>query len=642
MPTNREISIKMTLRDRATAAFKRASTVWGRSLTRIRQAAGALMRRLKLLAVIGIAMVTAAFVKGIKSAIRYGLQLDKLSKLTGVNVKELGKLIYAIEQEHGNQEALAKGLMSLVAALGYAGEGMASYIRYFETLNIVYRDNEGRLITADKLLLKLSDRLSQAKLSTEEMHAVQMLLGKRIARELIPFLKKGRDYIKEMGDEAKILGIIMTAETVVAMKRFDDKLTAVKAGLKGVWLGIAQGLLPHLERLVDWFKDNMPKIIEKAKAFGEAIGQWVKNIVEAEGAWRKFIAALDIPPVIPTRIEEIEKRIGEVRKQLEPGYIKRVWEMMKRGPTYALERTRDLREELKLLQERLGQLRKEQETPPEAGAEPSMPGLGIDIPATAQKMKEIAALRQKLNIEILGMTQGERAAQIAALDDQVTAWLETYGEDGEIAAIIRQYAELRYEDIKKGTEKAKEEFEVLKHLTQQTAQAMQQSMSTFFFDAITGELKTTQDYFRAFGRMMAKILSELMAKAIMTKMLSSSIGGWFGGGGGGLARGGMIQQGQVRPLPYIPQAQEGLMVARGRAVPIIAHDDEMVGTPARLAAAGVGKERWGNQGPARNYTINIQAMDAQSFQDYMENNRDALTKIVKSAFDDNDPIRRMG
>ena len=46
-----------------------------------------------------------------------------------------------------------------------------------------------------------------------------------------------------------------------------------------------------------------------------------------------------------------------------------------------------------------------------------------------------------------------------------------------------------------------------------------------------------------------------------------------------------MSNGSMSPLF---SAAGGGMVASGRAVPIIAHEDEWVGTPARLAQAGIG------------------------------------------------------
>lgn len=54
----------------------------------------------------------------------------------------------------------------------------------------------------------------------------------------------------------------------------------------------------------------------------------------------------------------------------------------------------------------------------------------------------------------------------------------------------------------------------------------------------------------------------------------------------GFADGGIV--GSVGNKLNLPTAANGASVARGRAVPILAHEGEFVGTPARLAEAGIG------------------------------------------------------
>jgi len=54
-----------------------------------------------------------------------------------------------------------------------------------------------------------------------------------------------------------------------------------------------------------------------------------------------------------------------------------------------------------------------------------------------------------------------------------------------------------------------------------TSKAMEKSMSDFFFDAITGKLKTLQDYFAEFGRVVLKILTDLAASKLITSLFGS-------------------------------------------------------------------------------------------------------------------------
>ncbi len=672
MPTNRELSIIMRLRDHATAAFKKASTVWGRSLIRLKKIAVVAMKALAALAAIGIAAVTFAFVKGMRAAGKYMLELDRLNKITGVSTERLGRLIYAMEQEHGSRQALEKGLIALTHGLGEAAEGLASFTDAFDVLGISYRDNEGNVKTADRLMMDLADRFHQGALATEEQAAAMMLLGRRVYGDLVPFLKLGREHIKALGDQGERLGVVIGGDVVAAAKRFDDELTEIRVGIRGVFLSIKTGLLPHLENLAIWFSDNMPRIVERAKQFGEAMGIWIKNIVEAEGVWRKFAAAVAFPMVLPTGLEDVEKRLMTVRKAL--GHVQKDLELFRAIPWYKkapddtawidmlVIRERELLKQFNEIYDRWVELRQRRRE-----ALPEAPQMDAHVRAHKELIKRrkamelealavILAEREKMGLviteeaeklqealEMIGMDSLEK--EIFRIEKQAAAWREYFGDRYEAGLLIAEADKERLAEIAEweegklalARENYKKHCEIMKHLAKETAEGMRQAMSTFFFDAITGELETLDDYMRAFGRTMARMLAELMAQKIKLQFVEPAVGkvlGWVGDLFG-LAKGGQIQQGQVQPLPYA--AQEGAMVARGRAVPIIAHEGEWVGTPARLAAAGIGAGR----DTAPIFNISINAIDTQSFEERLAQHPDVFEGAIVQAMMKSRTIRHI-
>lgn len=63
--------------------------------------------------------------------------------------------------------------------------------------------------------------------------------------------------------------------------------------------------------------------------------------------------------------------------------------------------------------------------------------------------------------------------------------------------------------------------------TKEMLGAMQDSLSSFFEDYLNGELKSAEDYFKAFGRSINKIFADMMAQKTM-EILFGSTGGLFG------------------------------------------------------------------------------------------------------------------
>lgn len=93
--------------------------------------------------------------------------------------------------------------------------------------------------------------------------------------------------------------------------------------------------------------------------------------------------------------------------------------------------------------------------------------------------------------------------------------------------------EKREEDLTKW----KESQQTLVDLTQHTAELMQDNFSDLFFDFMTGELKTLEDYADAVFKSMARMLADFAAKAAVEGLFGSAGGGTGGGLFGTIAGG---------------------------------------------------------------------------------------------------------
>ncbi|MCK4329250.1 hypothetical protein KAX02_05355, partial [candidate division WOR-3 bacterium] len=241
------------------------------------------MKTFGMTAVKGLAMITAAATtvglalgKITKDTIRYGVETDRLVKLLNLTGEQVTRLRYAMEQEHGSLQALEKGIFNLTIRLGYAGDEMATYIRYFDTLHIAYKKADGTLRDTYDVFLDLVDVISKGALSTEDMAAAAQLLSARTAKELIPFMKLGREEIERLGDEAEALGLVMSTETAAGMKKVDDSITALKGSLKGFRNLIGERIAPAVqgftETMVDAFikiRKNMDNLIPSISRLGD-------------------------------------------------------------------------------------------------------------------------------------------------------------------------------------------------------------------------------------------------------------------------------------------------------------------------------------------------------------------------------------
>ena len=197
------------------------------------------------------AAITGALTLMTKAGVAYGTRLDKLTKTMSVTTEEFSRLAYAADQEHGSLQALEKGLINLTIRIGYAADGLATYTRAFEGLGISYKRADGTLKSAYEVFLDLSDAASAGEMSTKQLSDMIMLLGVKAGKDLIPLLKLGREGMEELGDEAKRSGLVMDSVAAAQLKDFDDSVAALKGGMMGLNIVVAQALTPALKVFVE-------------------------------------------------------------------------------------------------------------------------------------------------------------------------------------------------------------------------------------------------------------------------------------------------------------------------------------------------------------------------------------------------------
>jgi len=175
----------------------------------------------------------------------------------------------------------------------------------------------------------------------------------------------------------------------------------------------------------------------------------------------------------------------------------------------------------------------------------------------------------------------------------------------------------------------------------QTASNMESAFSNLFFKAFTGELKSVKEVFADFGRSMLQMISQILAKIVMIKLLTTLAGG-AGGNIFGVAVSSLFHEGGMvrnRHRNFI-KAHQGLAPDE---VPIIAQTGEGVLSRRGMSALG-GSDNLralnkGENGRGGGVTINvnqvIQAWDAQD----VWRNRKMLSNAIADDIYNNGKIR---
>lgn len=212
-------------------------------------------------------------------AIKAGQTADELLTLsaqTGIATDTLQKMKYASELVDVSVETMTKGLAKVTKATGSAVKKGQDYIETTNGLKIGIKDSNGQLLKSEDIFYKAIDAIGSLKNETDKEIAAQELFGKSY-QELMPLIKAGGKSIKEYGEEAKKMGLIMSDAEVEALGKFDDSMVRLKATMGLATSKIAVALLPALEKLIPVIQDKLvPWISEMTDKFAKAIEKFLE------------------------------------------------------------------------------------------------------------------------------------------------------------------------------------------------------------------------------------------------------------------------------------------------------------------------------------------------------------------------------
>lgn len=263
---------------------------------------------------------------------------------------------------------------------------------------------------------------------------------------------------------------------------------------------------------------------------------------------------------------------------------------------------------------------------------------------------------RKRNLEVkknaFGVSETDKAAISAELE-AINQKIQTNTEESLQAA--REAYGTFWEGMRQGFAKYNNDtitpaFRRGVEIAQAAARGMEQAFSDFFFDAMTGKLKTLWDYVKSFLEAVTRAIANVLAQRAMTSIIGGVTGIFGSGAGAGTGSGGGAGATVVYTHSGGLIAHSGGLVPRfhfgglsADEVPIIAQKGERIFSIEHtkvvdgLSKLGQMLTNGSNapQTPTTN-NIHIYALDPQSFADYARRNPGPIIQVV------NDNLRTAG
>ena len=181
-----------------------------------------------------------------------------MSRNTGISVEELQKMQYASDLVDVSMDQMTGSLSKLT-------KQMASGNSAFDTLGVAITDENGNMRDAVDVWYDSLAALSQVENETERDQLAMELFGKS-AMDMSGIVDDGGEALRNLGQEAEDMGLILSEDAVGAAGEFNDAIDKLKNQTAQAFFeagaALAESLIPMLEELAEtvttvimWFSD---------------------------------------------------------------------------------------------------------------------------------------------------------------------------------------------------------------------------------------------------------------------------------------------------------------------------------------------------------------------------------------------------
>lgn len=234
-------------------------------------------------------------------------ETGKFANKIGIDIAALQELGFVAELNGGSIDSMNTSLANLSRITSEAARGLGAGVEVFGMLGLSATDAEGRIKSADDMIMEISDSIAGLDSQAQRLEFAQKL---GIGEDLLLSIQQGSKALKEQRKEARELGFIIDNDAFKAAERFNDEMLRIIKIAQGVSSAIGtrlmKVLLPMTKQFIAWFKINKDIIKQNLTVFLERavkvlrgvfnIAMRVVNVilglVDAMGGWKNSIIAV--------------------------------------------------------------------------------------------------------------------------------------------------------------------------------------------------------------------------------------------------------------------------------------------------------------------------------------------------------------
>jgi hypothetical protein len=279
MSTNEaELTLLMKARNLASKEVDRLHS----SLTKVKGAAGSAGAGLAKfgaaaakLAAAALLAVTTGLGLATHHADQYGVTVARVAKITGMATEASSKLVAVFEKYGLEGDAAIRTIGMLQKNVGTYTASAKAAAKFTTQFGFSLKDANGHVKDANTLILQAADYFNNKHIPASQRALLESKLFGRQWQALVPILALGSAGIKEAGDEAAKLGLVLTAQNAGSLAEYHKSTIALNESLGGLQLMLALLVMPALIAVSTWVTSvGIPAI----KGIAQSVSDWVTSM----------------------------------------------------------------------------------------------------------------------------------------------------------------------------------------------------------------------------------------------------------------------------------------------------------------------------------------------------------------------------